>query len=89
VKDIVLGGDGFCNPIHLANIEAPIKELPRIIKNIADKEQCKIEYLSKKKGEIERNFAGINLAQEILSLNPFIGFEEVLLKTWGWFEQQQ
>ena len=80
---------GF-NPIHLASgREMSVKELARLICTAAGKPDHPIEFLDKRAGEVERNFASYDRAASMLGFRPQHTLEEGLATTWGWFLTRQ
>lgn len=80
---------GF-QPIHLASgKEVSVKELAELIIKVAKKSDYPIEFLNKRVGEVERNFASYELAKELLDFNPETDLETGIKKTWEWFLDQK
>jgi UDP-glucose 4-epimerase len=73
--------------LHLASgREVSILELARTLIRVAGKENHPIEFLPKRTGEVERNFATYDRARAILGFEPRYDIEDALRTTWKWFE---
>lgn len=80
---------GF-NPIHLAGgREVSVRDLAELIISLSDKTDYPIEFLPKRRGEVERNFANFDLAQNLLNFEPKTNLEKAIELTWVWFREQQ
>jgi len=44
-----------------------------------------VEYRPKRPGEVDRNFASYDLAEQILGYKPSIDREDGIRSTWQWF----
>lgn len=78
------------NVFHLASgREVSIKELARIICETASVPDYSMIFDSKRKGEVERNFAEFDLAKTELGFEPTISLEQAMENTWLWFKQYQ
>ena len=44
-----------------------------------------MEYRPKRPGEVDRNFASYDLAEQMLGYKPSIGREAGIRSTWQWF----
>lgn len=76
---------GF-NPIHLASgREVSVKELAELIVEVSGRDDVVIDFLDKRVGEVERNFANYDLAKEILGFEPKIDLKKGIELTWEWF----
>jgi UDP-glucose 4-epimerase len=77
---------GF-NPIHLASgQEVSVKELADSICNVAKVVNYPIEFLDRRVGEVERNFADHTLASQLINFYPTTSFQEAIELTWNWFK---
>ena len=86
IKSLQASLVGF-NPIHLASgRETSVKELVDSICNIASVNDYPIEFLDKRVGEVERNFADYSLASQLINFYPSTSFQEALRLTWDWFK---
>ncbi len=78
--------DGF-NPIHLSSgKEVSVKELAKLIAKASGQPGYPIEFLGKRKGEVERNFANYDLAKSVLDFVPLTSLEKSIDITWNWFK---
>ena len=78
--------DGF-NPIHLASGQAvPVKELAKLIAKASGQPDYPIEFLGKRIGEVERNFAKNDFAKSVLGFIPSTSLKKSIDITWNWFE---
>jgi len=78
--------DGF-NPIHLASgQEVSIKKLAELIAKTSGQPNYPIEFLGKRIGEVERNFANYDLARSVLGFIPSTSLEKSIDITWNWFK---
>ena len=78
---------GF-NRIHLASgKETSVNELAKAIISTAGHEDYPINYLSKRKGEVEKNFATYEYAKKILNFEPQTSLKKALKETWQWFNE--
>ena len=72
---------------HLASgIEEKTIDLAKMIIRIASKSNYPIEFLDKRVGEIERNFAKYDKAFKELKFIPTINLEAGLETTWNWYK---
>lgn len=79
---------GF-NPIHLAGgREVSVRELAELIISLSGKDDHPIEFLPKRRGEVERNFANYDLAKELLGFEPKTNLDDAIKLTWKWFRAQ-
>jgi UDP-glucose 4-epimerase len=80
---------GF-NVYHLASgREVSVKELAEIACQVASAPDHPILYDPKRKGEVERNFAAYDLAEQELGFHPSVAIEEAMGLTWKWFQTQK
>lgn len=76
------------NVFHLASgREVSVKELADIVCRTASVPDHPIVFDPKRKGEVERNFAAFNLAEEVLGFHSTVSLEEAMELTWNWFKQ--
>ncbi len=74
--------------LHIASgVETTVQELAELCRGAAGVPEHPIEYRPKRPGEVERNFASYDLAQELLGYVPTIRREEGIRQTWQWFEE--
>lgn len=77
---------GF-NAFHLASgREVSVKELAEIACRAAAAPNHPIHFDPKRKGEVERNFANYELAEQELGFRPTVSIEEAMALTWEWFQ---
>jgi UDP-glucose 4-epimerase len=77
---------GF-NPIHLASgREVSVKELAQLMCAAAGRPDHPIEFLDKRAGEVERNFASYDRAAAVLGFAPSHSLEDGLTTSWEWFQ---
>jgi len=77
---------GF-NVFHLASgREISVKELAATACRVAGSPEHPVEFDSKRRGEVERNFASFALAEKNLGFRPRVGLEEALKSTWDWLK---
>ena len=77
---------GF-NAYHLASgREVSVGELARIACVAAGAPDHPIIFDPKRKGEVERNFATYDLAEQELDWRPKVSIEEAMALTWQWFQ---
>ena len=76
------------NAYHLASgREVSIKELAEIARTVSSAPNHPIDFDLKRKGEVERNFATYNLAQQELGFSPTVPLELAMKRTWNWFQE--
>ena len=76
---------GF-NVYHLASgMETSVKELAEMILKVAGHTGHNIEYLPRRSGEVDRNFATYDLANSLLNFSPKYDLESALDATWKWY----
>lgn len=76
--------------LHLASeVETSIYNLAQKIINISGRSDVEIEYLPKRRGEVEKNFANYDLAKRRIGFEPKVNLEKGLKKTWEWFENNK
>jgi len=70
--------------IHLANgREVSLNELADTVVNAAGKKHYPIDYKESRKGEVERNFASYDYANELLGFKPKVSLEDGLTELWS------
>lgn len=78
---------GF-NAYHLASgREVSVKELAKIACQAAAAPNHPIHFDTRRKGEVERNFANYELAERELGFSPTVSIEEAMALTWAWFRK--
>lgn len=78
---------GF-HALHLASgREVSVLELARIAGAAAGAPDHPIVFETRRKGEVERNFASYALAEKTLGFRPSVPLEEAMRLTWEWFSR--
>ena len=73
--------------LHIASgVETTVRCLADLCRVAAGKPDHPVEYRPKRPGEVERNFASYELAQNVLGYAPSISREAGIPKTWRWFQ---
>lgn len=73
--------------LHIASgVETTASELADLCRVAAGQPDHPVEYQSRRPGEVERNFASYDLAQQVLGYTPSISREVGIPKTWQWFQ---
>ncbi|MDD5645114.1 MAG: GDP-mannose 4,6-dehydratase [bacterium] len=74
--------------INLGNSKpVNIKELIRVMEKVTGK-KAKIKFLPVQKGDVDRTFADISLASELLNYKPKVDIEDGVRKFFEWFVRQ-
>ncbi len=74
--------------MHIASgVETTVQELADLCRAAAGEPDHPIEHRPKRAGEVERNFASYDLAQELLGFEPSIGRDDGIRETWQWFKE--
>ncbi len=74
--------------IHLASgRETSLKQLADIMREVAGCPDHHIEYKDKRAGEVDRNFARLDYANEVLGFSPKMTLEDGLKEAWEWLSQ--
>jgi UDP-glucose 4-epimerase len=80
----VPGGSVF----HLATgVETTIVQLADACRRVSGKPDHPIEFNPVRPGEVERNFASYELAQEVLGFEPKVELDDGLAKTLEWYQE--
>ena len=83
---VKLDDDGF-SIFHLSSgKDVSIKELAYLCKEVADVPNHPVLYESKRAGEIEKNFANYDLAENKLNFIPMISLTDGLKRTWNSYQ---
>jgi UDP-glucose 4-epimerase len=81
----LLNKDVKTDVIHLASgRETSLRQLADLMIKVSGKTGHPIEYRDKRTGEVNRNFARYDYAQQVLGFEPQYTLEEGLQETWGW-----
>ncbi len=74
--------------LHIASgVETTVQMLADMCRAATGVPEHPIEYRPKRPGEVERNFASYDLAEQVLGYAPSISLEEGIRRTWQWFEE--
>ncbi len=74
--------------LHIASgVETSVAELADLCRGAAGAPGHPIVYRPRRPGEVERNFAAYDLAQQVLGYKPSISREEGIPATWRWFAE--
>lgn len=74
--------------LHIASgVETTVQELADLCRNVARVPEHPIEHRPRRAGEVERNFATYDLAEQVLGYAPSIGREDGIRRTWEWFQE--
>jgi len=72
--------------LHIASgVETTAAELATLCRDAAGAPDHPVEYRPKRPGEVDRNFASYDLAEQILGYKPSIDREDGIRSTWQWF----
>ena len=74
--------------LHIASgVETTVRELADLCREAAAAPNHPVEYRPKRVGEVGRNFASYDLAQQMLGYTPKISREAGIRRTWQWFQE--
>jgi UDP-glucose 4-epimerase len=74
--------------LHIASgVETTVAELARLCSAAAGVPDHPVEYRPKRAGEVNRNFAAYDLAEQMLGYRPSISREDGIRSTWQWFQE--
>jgi UDP-glucose 4-epimerase len=74
--------------LHIASgVETTVAELARLCREAAGVPDHPVEYRPKRAGEVNRNFAAYDLAEQMLGYRPSISREDGIRSTWQWFQE--
>ncbi len=72
--------------MHLASgVETTVLQLAKAIMEISQSSDHPVAFERSRKGEVERNFARFDYANEILGFHPAVALNDGLQQTWDWF----
>jgi UDP-glucose 4-epimerase len=75
--------------LHIASgIETTVRDLADLCRAAADVPDHPVKYLPRRVGEVDRNFATYDLAQQVLGYAPSISREVGIRQTWDWFQKE-
>ncbi len=73
--------------VHVASgVETSVSELAQSIIEVSGKHSHPIIYDKKRVGEVERNFANYDRANQLFGFRPHISLKQGLLDLWDWFQ---
>ena len=74
--------------LHIASgVETTVAELASLCRAAAGAPDHPVEYLPRRNGEVDRNFASYDLARKVLGYAPSIGLQAGIRGTWQWFSE--
>src|SRR6516225_1512351 len=74
--------------LHIASgVETTVAELARLCREAAGVPDHPVEYRPKRAGEVNRNFATYDLAEQMLGYKPSIDRETGIRLTWQWYQE--
>jgi UDP-glucose 4-epimerase len=71
-----------------SGVETSVRDLADLCRRAAGVPDHPIEYRPRRAGEVDRNFASYDLANQMLGYKPAVAREEGIPRTWGWFQQE-
>jgi UDP-glucose 4-epimerase len=75
--------------LHIASgVETTTAELADLCRAAAGVPDHPVEYRPKRAGEVGRNFASYERAQQVLGYAPSISREDGIRRTWRWFQEE-
>ena len=75
--------------LHIASgVETTVRELADLCRAAAGRPDHPVEYRAKRAGEVGRNFASYERAQQVLGYAPSISREAGISRTWQWFQDE-
>jgi UDP-glucose 4-epimerase len=75
--------------LHAASgVETPVKDLADLCRQAAGAPDHPIEFRPKRAGEVGRNFASYDLANQLLGYAPTVAREVGIPRTWKWFQEE-
>ncbi len=75
--------------LHAASgVETAVRDLADLCRRAAGAPDYPVEYRPKRAGEVGRNFASYELANQILGYAPSVVREVGIPRTWKWFQQE-
>jgi UDP-glucose 4-epimerase len=74
--------------LHIASgVETTVRQLADLCRGAAGVPDHPVEYRPARPGEVGRNFASYDLAQQVLGYAPRVAREEGMRSTWRWFTE--
>ena len=75
--------------LHAASgVETTVRDLADLCRRAAGAPNHPIEYRPKRAGEVGRNFASYDLANQVLGYAPSVTLEVGIPRTWRWFQEE-
>jgi len=75
--------------LHVASgVETAVRDLADLCRRAAGVPGHPIEYRPKRAGEVDRNFASYDLANQMLGYAPSVAREIGIPRTWKWFQEE-
>jgi UDP-glucose 4-epimerase len=75
--------------LHAASgVETTIRDLADLCRRAAEVPDHPIEHRPKRAGEVDRNFASYDLANQMLGYAPSVAREVGIPRTWKWFQKE-
>jgi len=75
--------------LHIASgVETTVRELADLCRAAAGRPDHPVEYRPKRAGEVGRNFASYERAQQVLGYAPSISRDDGISRTWRWFQEE-
>jgi len=86
----LLNDDVKNDVIHLASgRETSLRQLADLMIKVSGKTDHPVEYLDKRTGEVDRNFARYDYAKQVLGFEPQYQLEDGLKEAWDWLAKSQ
>lgn len=86
----LLNDDVKTDVIHLASgRETSLRQLADLMIKVSGKTDHPVEYLDKRTGEVDRNFARYDYAKQVLGFEPQYQLEDGLKEAWDWLAKSQ
>jgi len=75
--------------LHAASgVETAVKDLADLCRQAAGVPDHPIDYRPKRPGEVGRNFASFDMANQLLGYTPLVTREVGIPLTWKWFQEE-
>ena len=75
--------------LHAASgVETAVRDLADLCRRAAGAPDHPVEYRPKRAGEVERNFASYDLANQLLGYAPSVAREDGIPRLWQWFSDE-
>ena len=74
--------------LHIASgVETTVAELARLCREAAGVPDHPVEYRARRAGEVNRNFATYDLAEQMIGYKPTIDRKSGIRSTWQWYQE--